>query len=964
MSVFASGKLPESPQEDGLSPDSFGESAARLRVATRAGRIGIWDIDLQAGILKGSVMYRGSSWNDRIPFTWDGLEQVVHPDDRERWRQTMEAALAHGSEYDSEYRVIRLDGTIIWLHVRGQIIRRPDGTPQRLVGVSLDVTERRQAEARLALNEASLRLATDAAAIGVWEWDLISDTLTLDDRTRSMFGISPDAAVSMADCYACLHPDDYAATTAAFEAAVDPARRATYDMHYRTIGKEDGLVRWVAARGRGLFENGVCRRAVGTAIDITDRKAAEMRREFLLDLLERLRALTDPAAIMAASGLALGRHLGVSRVGYGQIQADGETILLNTCHADGVPPLSGAFPLDRFGPVSVAQYRAGQTVVCDDASLDPNRAADVLAAIDIRAFVAVPLIRDGRLRCTLFVSHPGVRRWDRADVSLIEDVAGRLWDALQRAHAEAALRETNDRLERLVAERTAALLANQARLRTVFQTSFLAQGLLTVDGTLLDANLTALEAIQARLEDVAGKPFWETPWFTGTRGLPGIVRAAVSAAAQGESVRREITVQLPSGTRSYDFSLRPVRDASGVVVALVPEAVDITDRRATEEALRQAQKMEAIGQLTGGIAHDFNNLLTGIAGSLELIDKRVAAGRTEGLSRFTAAAQTSAQRAAALTQRLLAFARRQPLDPKRVDGNRLLAEMEDLLRRTLGPAIALEMVLNGGLWPTLCDPNQLESAILNLAINARDAMPRGGRLTIETSNANLDDAYARAVAGEVKAGPYVLISVTDTGVGMPPDVIERAFDPFFTTKPAGQGTGLGLSMLYGFVKQSDGHVRVRSEPGHGTTFNVYLPRFGDGVGDQAAEPARTSEPGETVLVVDDEAAVRMLITETLDELGYTAAEAADGTSALGILQSNARIDLLVTDVGLPGLNGRQLAEAARAARPGLRVLFVTGYAHNAAIGNGGALAPGMEIITKPFSLAALAAKIRMMIEGA
>jgi CheY-like chemotaxis protein len=332
---------------------------------------------------------------------------------------------------------------------------------------------------------------------------------------------------------------------------------------------------------------------------------------------------------------------------------------------------------------------------------------------------------------------------------------------------------------------------------------------------------------------------------------------------------------------------------------------------------------------------------------------------------------TAAQRAAALTQRLLAFARRQPLDARRVDANRLVAGMDDLLRRTLGPAVQLEMVLAGGLWPTLCDPNQLESAILNVAINARDAMPEGGRLTIETANTHLDEAYARTIGGEVRPGQYVGISVTDTGVGMSPNVAARAFDPFFTTKPTGQGTGLGLSMLYGFIKQSDGHVRIYSEPGQGTTFRLYLPRYRGPSEDEethaaAADTSHAAKAGdgETVLVVDDDPTVRMLVLETLGELGYAALEAVDGPSGLRILDSAARIDLLVTDVGLPGLNGRQIADAARVSRPGLRILFITGFAHNAAVGQGSELEPGMEIMSKPFTLDALGRKIQAMIDSA
>ncbi|MFH6785216.1 PAS domain-containing protein [Methylobacterium sp. MA0201] len=392
---------------------------------------------------------------------------------------------------------------------------------------------------------------------------------------------------------------------------------------------------------------------------------------------------------------------------------------------------------------------------------------------------------------------------------------------------------------------------------------------------------------------------------------------------------------------------------------------EIEERARIEEALRQAQKMEAVGQLTGGIAHDFNNLLTGIVGSLDLMQTRIDEGRTENLARYAGLAMASAQRAAALTHRLLAFARRQPLEARAVDVNRLVGSMDELLRRTLGERVQLEVVVAGGLWLTLCDPNQLENAILNLAINARDAMPEGGRLTIETANAHLDDAYVASEIG-VRAGQYVCVCVSDTGGGMPPDVIARAFDPFFTTKPLGQGTGLGLSMIYGFAKQSDGHVRIYSEVGQGTAVKLYLPRHAGRAADEPA-PARTAMPvpraerGETVLVVEDDATVRALIGETLTELGYRVIEAPDGPAGLRILEGPGRIDLVVTDVGLPGLNGRRMIDEALAVRPRLRVLFITGYAENAAFGNGH-LAPGMRMITKPFAIDAFAAKVRAMIE--
>jgi signal transduction histidine kinase len=382
---------------------------------------------------------------------------------------------------------------------------------------------------------------------------------------------------------------------------------------------------------------------------------------------------------------------------------------------------------------------------------------------------------------------------------------------------------------------------------------------------------------------------------------------------------------------------------------------------AAEELLRQSQKMEAVGQLTGGLAHDFNNMLTGIIGNLELLQARVAQGRVSEIERYILAAQTAAQRAAALTHRLLAFARRQPLDTKPSDINRIVLGMEDMLRRTLGERVELQTMLTGDLWPALVDVNQLENAILNLAINARDAMPDGGRICIETNNAQLDVDYARK-HNDVEAGEYVAISVSDTGTGMSPEVVDRAFDPFFTTKPIGLGTGLGLSMIYGFAKQSHGHLRIYSEEGRGTTVRLYLARAHTDLDlaqiIEAVKPTRGE--GETILVVEDDAAVRILITGVLEELGYRFIVASDAPQAMTILRTDVRIDLLLTDVGLPIMNGRQLAEFARESRPEMRVLFVTGYAENAAV-RGEFLDRGMDMLTKPFSLDVLGLKINEMI---
>jgi CheY-like chemotaxis protein len=380
-----------------------------------------------------------------------------------------------------------------------------------------------------------------------------------------------------------------------------------------------------------------------------------------------------------------------------------------------------------------------------------------------------------------------------------------------------------------------------------------------------------------------------------------------------------------------------------------------------EAQLRQSQKMEAMGQLTGGIAHDFNNLLQGITGALELVGQRIEERRTDNLARFVNGALGSARRAAALTHRLLAFARRQPLAPQAVTTNPLVGSMEDLLRRTTGAHIDIVFDLADDLWITHCDTNQLENAVLNLAINARDAMPDGGRLTIGTCNVDLPADRLGMVAGQ-----YVCVAVSDTGVGMAPEVIERAFDPFFTTKAMGQGTGLGLSMVYGFAGQSKGYCKIESATGRGTTVRLYLPRYQGSVADDTAAAAAASVVaagrGETVLVVEDETAVRELVVHVLDELGYVTLEAEDGAAGLEILRSPRRVDLLITDIGLPGLNGRQMADAARATHPELKVLLMTGYAESV-VAPDGVFDADMSLITKPFTMDALTTRVHRMLKS-
>jgi PAS domain S-box-containing protein len=528
-------------------------------------------------------------------------------------------------------------------------------------------------------------------------------------------------------------------------------------------------------------------------------------------------------------------------------------------------------------------------------------------------------------------------------------------DITERKRAEEALRELNETLEQQVTERT----RERDRLWRVSD-DFI--GVANARG-YWDAINPAATAIlgwgEAELLATPISALWHPDDAADTMNhRERLLRGGPTERFQNRYRHKDGSYRWLSWSSTAEGGLIY---AVGRDVTAEREAAEVLRR--TEEQLRQSQKMEAVGQLTGGIAHDFNNLLTGVIGSLDLMKKRIAQGRFNEVERYITLAGASANRAAALTHRLLAFARRQPLDPRPVNVNRLVGSMEELMSRSLGEAIKLEIAAADGLWATFCDPHQLESALLNLVLNSRDAMPDGGTLTIATTNLDLGNDGPAALR-DIAPGEYVCLSVQDTGAGMSQAVKARAFDPFFTTKPIGQGTGLGLSMVYGFARQSEGYVVIDSEAGHGTTVRLCLPRFRgaaeEAAGSAAAGALEKAQTGETVLVIEDESSVRSLVVEVLDDLGYRALEAADGPAGLRILQSGERIDLLVTDIGLPGMNGRQVAETARASRPDLKVLFITGYAENAAMANG-FLAPGMEMVTKPFAVDALAVRIRDMI---
>lgn len=760
-----------------------------------------------------------------------------------------------------------------------------------------------------------LQLVLDAAvATCSWEWDIAQKRLVADAGFAVITNQDPltlASGVPTDSFFVSVHPDDLKRVKLAVAGIL--AGSEVFSKEYRLL-RADGGYRWVRAGGRAIRDaEGEPAKFVGSLIDITEQKRVD----------EQLRIA------QSAGGIGTFEYI----VGYGTIGVSEQLCRLFGLHPSKILAVRTLNALIHPG---------------DEPVIDLTRPDELQSENDIEFRIAR--------------ANDGQERWLARRGEYVDDIhtsgrryVGVIFDITEAKQTQESLRQANETLAELARESLRErdrVWRNSRDLLVVIDTA----------GVFRDVSPSWLEILGHAPDEMSGSRVIDAIWPEDRD------RAKVDLRKAAENTHTELEVRMTHQDGSpRTISWMTSREDDRVYAYGRDVTVEKRQRIAleqTEDQLRQAQKMEAVGQLTGGIAHDFNNMLTGVIGALSIIKRRIAAGRTDDLDKFIDAATSSAHRAASLTHRLLAFSRRQSLDRKSVDVKQLVTSMEELFQRTIGEQIELAFNVAAETWEAETDANQLESAILNLVINARDAMSKGGKLTIETTNVSFTEGDL-ARGETLKPGSYVVIAVSDTGTGMSQATIDKAFDPFFTTKPIGQGTGLGLSMIYGFAQQSGGHARIYSQLGIGTTIKLYLPAsqkpIEQGAFETETEVKLPRGEGETILVVEDDDSVRMLVVDTLSELGYRVVEAVDGTQALPVIEGKGRIDLLVSDVGLPGLNGRQLAEIAIAARPSLNVLFITGYAA-AAAARAEFLAPGMEMITKPFAIDDLAQKVKDMLQ--
>ena len=774
-----------------------------------------------------------------------------------------------------------------------------------------DVTERKRVEQALRESDSRLQAITDSIDQMIWSTLPDGRADFYNQRWYAYTGM-PQGAMDGEAWNSMVHPDDRDRAWATWRHSLETGD--LYEIEYR-LRHRSGNYRWVLGRAVAMRDAvGKIIRWYGTGTDIQDiveardvlkQSAKKLKREVAERTAER-KLLADVVEGTDALVIVLDLNYAI--------------LARNNANANEFERIYGVFP--KVGD-NVLELLAGQ----------PEHQAAVRSGW-------APALAGKEFTFTEAFGDPQrARPHYEIKFNTLRDENGKRIGAYQFSY------DVTDRL------RAQALVeANQARLSTIFETSYQYQALLAADGTVLEVNSTALEGIKCRVEDVVNKPFWATPWFTGTPGMPEVVRAGVAHVAAGNDFRQEVSVNLPIGLRTFDFSMRPVRDAGSLVVAIVPEAVDITARRQAEEALRQSQKLEAMGQLTGGVAHDFNNLLTPIIGGLDILQRRGLGGERE--QRLIAGALQSADRAKTLVQRLLSFARRQPLQSVSVDVASLVAGMADLIASTTGPQIEVVVDVQENLPSAKADLNQLEMAILNLSVNARDAMPSGGTLRISAASETIEPGHRTAL----EPGGYIRLSVADTGIGMEEETLAKAIEPFFSTKGVGNGTGLGLSMVHGLALQLGGALKISSQPRLGTNVEVWLPvNFEPPPVIEVSPPSPGLKILKTALLVDDDALVRMSTADMLNDLSFAVVEAKSAEEALIAIDGGVHFDVLVTDHLMPGMTGVDLAKLVQKQRPGTPVLLVSGFAESEGV------EVGMPRLIKPFRQAELATILIRMI---
>jgi PAS domain S-box-containing protein len=920
-----------------------------------------------------------TSWNRaaEVIFGYAASEAVgqhitlVIPEDR-RFEEDIIIGKIRAGERIEHFETVRRrkDGSLIDLSVTVSPIRDASGEIIGASKVARDITHSKRAE-RISAYLAALVDSSDDAIISK---DLNSVITSWNRGAERIFGYTSEEVVGRS--ITILIPPELQTEE---ETIITKIRAGERVDHFATerLTKAGNRLNMSITVSPIRDTRGQIIGASKIARDVTKEKRAELRRTALARLTDEIRDLEDAEVIAYTAAKILGETLAISRAGYGVIDTVNETVTIERdWNAPGIRSLAGILQFRDYGSY-IEDLKRGDTVIFANAETDPRTAATAAAlkAISAQSVVNMPVTEQGRFVALLYLNHENARDWPEEELAFIREVAERTRTATERARVTVELRRREAELSELNAQlelRVAEALAEQRILADVLESTDAFVQVADTDFTWLAINRASADeferifGVRPKAGDNMLKVLDHTPEEQAA------VRDVWNRALSGESFTMIQEFGRPDlDRRYYEMKFSPLHGEDGKLIGAYQFVFDVTqrlrDQARLEEAeaqLRQSQKMEAVGQLTGGVAHDFNNMLAVVSGSLELLDRRIHIedGRAKQL---ILSALEAAKRAGNLTQRLLAFSRQQPLRPEVIDANKLVAGMSDLFRHSLGGAIQLETVLAGGLWRTYVDQNQLESVLLNLAVNARDAMPGGGRLTIETQNASLDRRYVAKEPG-IGPGQYVLVAITDTGSGMPPEVLAKAFDPFFTTKEVGKGTGLGLSQVYGFVKQSKGHVKIYSEVGQGTTVKIYLPRHMGAVASDSPEEfgdhLPTSEKRELILVVDDEDLVRQFSVVALTDLGYRVLEASNAQAALAAVIERPDIDLLLTDIVMPEMNGRKLADLVRERRPDLPVIYTTGYTRNAIVHNG-VLDADVELIGKPFTLEELAMRVRGVLDA-